>query len=48
MKKPMDEMCTCGHFRSDHSGADVPGLRGHGYCKVCECSKFTWKSFVWA
>lgn len=47
-----DEMCYCGHLRSNHEDPALlpfPGLApGHGKCsdESCDCVKFTWKSFV--
>ena len=38
----VDELCTCGHLKSQHLG-----LNGHGRCTVCDCPQFTWSSFVY-
>lgn len=49
-----DEMCVCGHLRSEH---DDRFAAGHGACRaarafgeknLCKCAQFTWKSFVFA
>ena len=43
----VDEMCWCGHLKSQHNPTIVPG---HGSCAVrpCDCTKFTWKTNVYA
>lgn len=43
--KYTDEMCTCGHLRSEHGNRRAIG---HGACmKIgCSCAQFTWKAFV--
>ena len=41
-----DEICTCGHLKSSHNDALNGLAKGHGECKLCECNKFTWESFV--
>lgn len=42
-KSIKDEVCTCGHLKSEHTG-----LNGHGACTVekCGCIQFTWASWV--
>lgn len=43
-----DELCTCGHLKSEHHDA-VGGLaKGHGSCshKMCPCPKFTWQKTI--
>jgi len=44
MKK--DELCKCGHLKSEHN--DNIGMKGHGSCSrvECYCSKFTWKQNI--
>lgn len=38
----IDELCSCGHLKSAHSGS-----LGHGYCRFCiSCKKFTFVGFV--
>ena len=39
-----NEVCTCGHKRTEHSDTFQ---FGHGNCqeRTCACSKFTWKAF---
>ena len=41
--KVKDEVCTCGHLKSQHAG-----LNGHGICteEGCECAQFTWEKWV--
>ena len=48
MEKIVDELCICGHLMSVHDAADhgVCAVSGHGACKCCECSKFTWARFI--
>lgn len=67
-KKIIDEICTCGHLKSQHLPVFVMGVataemyegqdqsrkvqpiaQGHGACNVttCDCSKFTWKGYVY-
>lgn len=44
-----DELCTCGHLKTEHNNQhNYPSENndGHGNCKVCACKQFTWKSFV--
>lgn len=45
--KVIDELCICGHKQSEHSDALKGFVRGHGDCQVCDCSKFTWKKFIY-
>ena len=42
----IDELCSCGHSRSEHLD-NVS--KGHGMCAVstCYCGKFTWSSYVY-
>lgn len=44
MAKPerVDEVCRCGHLKSEHVG-----LNGHGACQICECGFFTWMGMVY-
>ena len=48
---PSNEMCYCGHTRSQHAalmlGMELVDV-GHGQCEEqgCRCLKFTWHSFV--
>jgi hypothetical protein len=48
-KTVIDEMCYCGHTRSQHNDlyAGIPGADGKGNCKECECARFTWKEFIY-
>ncbi len=39
----LDELCTCGHKRSEHNDTFT---EGHGSCKKCKCVKFTWSKFI--
>jgi len=41
--KIADQMCRCGHKKSEHIGLD-----GHGPCSVrsCACGKFIWSYFL--
>ena len=41
----VDELCACGHMRSQHR--DSPAW-GHAECsgRGCPCCKFTWREFV--
>jgi len=39
----IDEMCTCGHYRSLHSHHISPG---YGSCFVCKCQQFTFESYL--
>ena len=48
----VDELCRCGHFRSQH--VDTVAF-GHGMCIACTesnarlaCGRFSWMSFVFA
>ena len=40
-----NEICRCGHFRTQH----IPTLQyGHGACTMCqECGRFTWKGMIY-
>jgi hypothetical protein len=45
-QKSTDEregMCSCGHRQFEH---DDTFQKGHGECRKCKCSKFTW--VAWA
>lgn len=44
--KIVDEMCDCGHKKSEHS---MQGHleKGHGACYECNCAQFTWIDFVY-
>lgn len=42
-KDEQEELCYCGHLRSQHK--DTLAV-GHGACTKCACRKFTWKAFV--
>jgi hypothetical protein len=43
----VDELCTCGHKRSEHSPRGIhESLDGHGPCDECDCFKFTWKGWI--
>ena len=44
-KQVTDEICSCGHRRSEH--ADTLSL-GHGQCLYpsCACQRFTWVCWV--
>lgn len=50
-KTIVDEMCSCGHPRSQHNpqGPKVyEASAGHSNCKAChECAKFTWIRFIY-
>jgi hypothetical protein len=39
----LDEVCTCGHYKSEHTG-----VNGHGSCcrDGCACAWYTWVAFV--
>ncbi len=39
--KVIEELCCCGHKRSQHGG-DLHHLE----CLQCECTRFTWKAFL--
>ena len=44
----VDELCSCGHRRSQHKDTLA---KGHGACDVrlvakCMCPKFTWVAFL--
>lgn len=41
--KVKDELCECGHKRSEHRNMLAVG---HGECKKCKCRKFTWVAFL--
>ena len=43
-KKPIDELCMCGHSKKCH-GLTVLDNHG-GSCNQCECNLYTWKEFV--
>ena len=49
LETAVDEMCTCGHKKSSHRDNVHDGavVKGHGSCRICDCKKFTWKSFVY-
>lgn len=36
----VDEMCECGHWRSEHD--DILVAVGHGRCLRCNCTKYRW------
>ena len=39
----IEEMCTCGHYRSLHA----PHFSaGHGPCLICNCPQFTFESYL--
>ena len=40
-----DELCDCGHLRSEHNDF-TPFAKGKGSCKRCKCQKFLWIEFV--
>jgi len=44
--KVADEMCVCGHKKSEHLG--VFPVEGHGACTyaLCICPKFKWEYFM--
>ena len=43
-KDDIDEMCTCGHLRVEHTDTVE---KGHGRCThECDCQKFTWTRFL--
>ena len=46
LSKIVDELCQCGHKKSDHLGG-FP-IQGHGACTKdgCPCNKFRWVSFL--
>jgi len=44
-RKIIDELCTCGHKRSEHGHS---GLPGHGPCRECFCPQYRWKRFIFA
>ena len=41
-------ICQCGHLGDGEGGDHEDGifLKGHGRCKICDCSMFQWKRFV--
>jgi len=41
----VDEMCACGHKRSDHCDRYETG---HGACQFvrCSCEQFSWQAFI--
>ncbi len=39
-----DEMCSCGHLKSEHA---TTTLKGHGACTKCDCFQFTWNHFIY-
>lgn len=43
------EMCSCGHFggmsRDSHNAHEANIQAGHGKCKLCKCTWFTWVGF---
>lgn len=39
----VDETCTCRHRRTAHNSA---GAFGHGDCRNCACTKFTFQRWV--
>jgi len=45
-----DEMCSCGHSKSEHRDAAyvLSGAieTGGGICRMCNCDKFTFVSFI--
>lgn len=51
----MDELCVCGHKRSQHMakthellGYVIPkDFEGHGECRECLCEQFKWKAFIY-
>jgi len=44
IRNVIDEECHCGHLRSQHRDT---AQAGHGCCAKCDCTKFTWKRFVY-
>lgn len=48
-EKPTDEMCYCGHLRSEHFDLpyETPSAIGKANCTNCECPRFMWKNFVY-
>lgn len=47
----VDELCECGHLRSEHNdvgiGENMPiGFVGHGSCLRCACQRYRWESFM--
>lgn len=42
ISQAVDELCTCGHLKSQHGG-----LIGHGACTICQCGRFTWNGWVY-
>lgn len=43
-KVVVDEMCHCGHLRSEHRTILA---FGHGDCTMCkDCPKYTWKAMI--
>jgi len=50
MPKIKDEMCYCGHLKSEHEyhvGANTPANKGMGKCTKCACFKFTWCAYIY-
>jgi len=48
--KIADELCACGHKKSEHRVNPRSGAEGHGECshtaEGCPCDKFTWVAFL--
>lgn len=53
----LDEMCACGHKRTEHRNTysfghggcklgDMRGKRGEGHARLCRCSRFTWAKHI--
>ena len=50
-KTIIDELCVCGHKKSEHCSLYSDRERGfvakgHGKCKKCSCPKFTWNAYI--
>lgn len=41
-----DEMCTCGHLKSEHADLVDGFIPDAGECEQCDCVRFTWESFI--
>lgn len=48
----LNSICTCGHPITDHRPSIfthsplIPVNVGHGSCRLCYCSQFTWSNFL--
>lgn len=51
MKKIIDEICECGHKKSEHDYSQKKHSAilkvGHGPCERCNCKRFRWIAFIY-